>query len=335
MKVSAVAPANIAFIKYWGQKDKKLFLPYNGSISMNLDNCLTTTTLELSNAAEDEIMIAFNNDDYKTVKASDSKKAALLFAHIERIRDLAGAKGKVRIKSKNNFPADCGIASSASGFAALTLALAKAFNLKGALESKKELSSLVRLGGSVSAMRSVDDGYSEVVIQEDDCFSQQIFDENHWDLVNIVAITDKDCKKVSSTDGHLLAETSPHFQQRLKDLPGRVDLCKKSITEKDFSTFGELVEAECLSMHQVMQTSLPPVNYWNQGTIKLMEAIKQWRQEGLETYFTIDAGPNVHIICQEKDSKELDERLNKMEEVLFTITNHSAKGAALSENHLF
>lgn len=334
MKATAVAPANIAFIKYWGQKDKANFLPYNGSISMNLNNCLSRTTAEFTDdLAEDEVMIAFDTKEFKQLSPKDGDKSALIFSQINRIRQLAGIQQKVRMKSKNNFPSNCGIASSASGFAALTLALVKASGL--AINSKKELSKLTRLAGSVSAMRSIDDGYTEAVLNANECFAEQIADENHWALVDIVAITSSDNKKVSSTAGHLVAETSPYWQERLAALPARLKACKKAILDKNLTILGELIEEDCLSMHKVIQSSLPPINYWNKGTKDVTAAVKQLRKEGLKAYFTIDAGPNVHVICYEADQVEIKKRLNSMGEVISTITNKPSKGAHLSPNHLF
>src|SRR3982074_336513 len=143
MKATALAPSNIAFIKYWGKKDEDLRLPENGSISMNLSNLLTTTTVEFDpNYKDDEIFI---NDDLDYLMARKR-----VIAHLDRIRSKAKIKDKAKVVSKNNFPSGTGLSSSASGFAALTVAAASAAGLK---LSEKELSVLARLG-SGSACRS-------------------------------------------------------------------------------------------------------------------------------------------------------------------------------------
>ena len=154
MKATAVAPSNIAFIKYWGKKDGGLRLPENGSISMNLSNLLTTTTVEFSSALKD--------DDFELEGiryANDSEKSLRVIKHLDRIRKLGGIDSYAKVVSSNNFPSGTGLSSSASGLAALTVAAAAAASL--AL-SEKELSILARKG-SGSACRSIPDGFVETV----------------------------------------------------------------------------------------------------------------------------------------------------------------------------
>ena len=149
MKATAIAPSNIAFIKYWGVKDEILRLPKNGSISMNLSNLLTTTTVEFnSNLTEDEISIN---------ETKESKEQNRVEEHLDRIRKLANLSQKAKVVSQNNFPTATGLSSSASGFAALSLAGAKAAGLN---LSEKDLSILARQG-SGSACRSIPDGFTE------------------------------------------------------------------------------------------------------------------------------------------------------------------------------
>ena len=158
MKITTIAPANIAFIKYWGRADHKLFLPRNNNISMNISGCLTTTIIEIDDTLkEDQVKVRFHGKDYVELK-KDSIKARNVFDQIERIRLLANSDQKVVIKSENNFPADAGIASSASSFTALTAALLLVFGLDEMYEDKEELSRQIRLCGSGSAIRSAMDG---------------------------------------------------------------------------------------------------------------------------------------------------------------------------------
>src|SRR3989339_299984 len=149
MKATAVAPTNIAFIKYWGKKDEELRLPANGSISMNLSDLTTTTTVEFSQQyVEDSVII---NDGI------DESQSTRVIKHLDLIRKKADLKLKAKVVSVNNFPDGTGLSSSASGFAALTLAATKATGLN---LDEKELSILARQG-SGSACRSISDGFVE------------------------------------------------------------------------------------------------------------------------------------------------------------------------------
>ncbi len=162
MKATAWAPANIAFIKYWGQKDKTIFLPYTNTISMTLSNCFTVTSVEImEKSIDDDVRVKFFGKEFQRVKNEGDIKQRLMFEHIGRIRALGNDLRFANIRSENNFPSDVGIASSASGFAALTLALCQAYGLDEYVNDRKRLSELIRLGGSVSAMRSSHGGFVE------------------------------------------------------------------------------------------------------------------------------------------------------------------------------
>jgi diphosphomevalonate decarboxylase len=301
MKATAIAPANIAFIKFWGKKDTKRRLPYNSSISMNLSNCMTTTTVEFSSD--------FEND---TVSEGFDKKRIL--DHVDRLRNLAGSEEKVRVLTKNNFPKSAGIASSASGFAALTVAAAAALGLK---LSEKELSSLARLG-SGSACRSIPDGF----VKWEGEYARSLYPPEWWDLRDIIVIVQSRAKDVSTSTGHKAVQTSPFFKKRLEELPRRITRLEEALKEKNLTMFGETLEEECLDMHHVMQTQSPPLYYWNEGTKEVMRDIKK---SGIPAYFTIDAGPNVHIICEAKDEKRVTELFKNWK----IIVNKPSNGAHL------
>lgn len=336
MKTTSISPANIAFIKYWGQKDKENFLPYNNSISMNLSGCTTKTTVEFrDDISEDQLEIAFEGKGFQQIFLQEGTKNSLLFGQIERIRKLAGISQKVKVLSVNNFPSDAGIAASASGFSALTAALLKAAGLNDLFDNKKKLSDLVRRAGSVSAMRCVLDGFTESCVSGEECFAEQIADEKHFDLVDIIAITDSSQKTVSSSEGHNLAETSACFLARLEELPQRIKRCRQSIVARDFDSLGECMEADTISMHAVMMTSVPPIYYWNEGTMQVINALLKWREQGLQAYFTIDAGPNVHVFCLRKNLAEVKRSLENLDKVLRTITNTPAIGTRIIDEHLF
>jgi len=348
-KITVTAPANIAFIKYWGRSEHSQYIARNTSISMNLSGCTTTTTAEVGDFTEDEIVVEFYQQNPKKL-APDNHKTKALFAQIERVRKLAGSNKKVRIYSVNNFPADSGIASSASGFAALTAALLIAFGRRDLFDDKQEFSRQIRLCGSGSAIRSGLDGFVEFLAPKEayaarggfkkeelteeflnylhqQSYANQIANETHWDLVDIVAVVNPEKKLVSSSQGHLMADTSPYFETRVDELQERVERTRQAILDKDFSTLGQMIEEDSTSMHAVMMTSKPAIFYWSPGSMRVMLEVMKWRKDGeLESYFTLDAGCNVHVICQKKDAAEVTKRLESLPEVQWTIYNENCKG---------
>ncbi len=325
MKATAIAPSNIAFIKYWGLKEEFLRLPTNGSISMNLSNLLTTTTVEFSqNFKEDGIII--NNK-------TQEKEAKRVVAHLNRIRSLAKISLFAKVVSINNFPTGTGLSSSASGFAALTTAGAAAAGLK---LFEKELSILSRLG-SGSACRSIPDGFTEWYQGEtnETSYAVSLYPPEYWDIVDIVAVVNVGPKDIPTSQGQKLARSSPFFSTRLEFINKKIKTLKKYLKEKNFVSFGELIESEALELHAIMLTSTPSLIYWLPGTISVMKQVQKWRKEGIQVYFTVNTGQDVHIICQKKNAEKVTVLVQKIPEVKKIITNSPSKGASLISEHLF
>ena len=324
-KITVVAPSNVAFIKYWGRKDEVLRLPANGSISMNLSSLLTTTTVEFSNKYKKDLII-FNG---QIEKNKDNR----VVEHLDRIRKIAGVKTFAKVVTENNFPTSTGLSSSASGFAALTLAGVKALDLK---LSEKERSILARTG-SGSACRSIPDGFVEWLDGDinETSYAVSIFDENYWDIADIVAVVSVNKKDLATSEGHKLANTSPFFKTRLSLINNKIKALKEAIKNKNFTQFGEIIEAEALEFHAILLTSNPSLIYWYPETLNVIKSVKKWREKGLEVYFTINTGQDVHIICQKKDVKKVNQLLKGIKEVKKTIINFPSKGAQVIAEHLF
>ena len=325
MKTTARAHSNIAFIKYWGRKDEILRLPTNGSISMNLSNMFSTTTVEfLENIKEDLILV--NNE----VNELMNKR---IISHLDRIRTLAKSTLKAKIISENNFPTGTGLSSSASGFAALTLAASKAIRLD---LSEKDLSILARKG-SGSASRSIPDGFVEWIDgnTSETSFSQSIFPSNYWDIIDIVVVVSKEKKDVPTSEGQKRVDSSIFFKTRLNNLNKKIDSCKKLIKDKNFSEFGKLIEMEALELHAIMITSWPSLIYWLPQSIYVMKSVQKWRAGGLDVYFTINTGQDIHIICQKKDEEQVINKIKELEDIVKVITNRPSRGSYILEEHLF
>lgn len=329
-KATAVSNSNIAFIKYWGNHDAKLRMPLNDSLSMNLDALRTVTTVEFDKSLkQDEVVIG--------AASADDKTRARVVEHLGRIRTLAKMDTYARVMSRNTFPSAAGLASSASAFAALTVAATRAAGLE---LSERQLSILARQG-SGSAARSIPAGFTEwlaatnVTSTSEQSYARQLLPPDAWDLRDVIAIVSTDAKKVGSSEGHALAHTSPFLGERISRLPIRYHRVRRELFAKNLKGMGPDIEAEAIELHAIAMTSRPPIFYWTPGTVRVMDAVRQWRNEGLEAYYTLDAGPNVHIITAAKDAAEVEKRVREIGEVQQILVSGPGGGARLGEEHLF
>jgi diphosphomevalonate decarboxylase len=329
MKATIRAGSNIAFIKYWGVDDAAINLPQNNSISLTLADAHTTTTLEWLPARDltrDELTL----DGVRL----DERKAARLVRHLDRIRALAAVDDRARVVSQNNFPMASGIASSASGFAALTTAACHALGLN--LDATR-LSAIARRG-SGSASRSLFGGFVEWERGHDDASSvaRQLHPADHWDLYDVVAVVSGAEKAVSSEQGHQLAGSSPLNRGRVAGLDHALTEVRTALADRDLHRLGPVIEQDALAMHAVMMTSSPSLLYWQPGTLEIIHAIRQWReQEGLAAYFTIDAGPNIHVICEAATAPIVQSRLQTLSSVQQIIVSRPGPAPVVLREHLF
>ncbi|HEX4385701.1 MAG TPA: diphosphomevalonate decarboxylase [Myxococcales bacterium] len=294
MKATATAHANIALVKYWGKRDEARLLPQAASLSIALDKLLTTTTVELG----------VNEDSFELDgKASDLKRARALL-------DAAGIRAKARIVSRNDFPTAAGLASSASGFAALAVAASAAAGLK---RSEAELSALARLG-SGSATRSVPGGWA---VWENER-ARQVFPPDHLPLRCVIAVCAAGPKDVGSRDGMLSTkQTSPYheawIEQCRRDLPQALVM----LADRDLPALGALAERNALRMHADALAADPPLLYWQPATVACLQALRSGKKR--IAWATIDAGPHVVALCAPDDAPEVEKLLNGIsgvEEVL-------------------
>jgi diphosphomevalonate decarboxylase len=226
---------------------------------------------------------------------------------LDHIRRLADTHASARVVSENNFPTGAGIASSAAAFAALALAGSRAAGLD---LTEAQLSRLARLG-SGSASRSVPGGFVEWQMGSGDAdsYAFSIAGPAHWDLADNIAVISSGHKSVGSTEGHAAAPSSPLQAARVLDAPRRLDLCRRAVLERDFTAFAAVVEHDSTVMHAVMMTSRPPLFYWQPASLEIMLRVPAWRAEGLACCFTLDAGPNVHVLSLAADAGEIQARL--------------------------
>ncbi|HUY00717.1 MAG TPA: diphosphomevalonate decarboxylase [Candidatus Deferrimicrobium sp.] len=330
MKITAIACSNIALVKYWGKRDELLKLPQNNSISITLNNLQTKTTVDFDNRYEEDIYII---NGKKVEQQSEIKR---LNTYINLLRQQKGVKTPVKMQTESNFPTAAGLASSASGFAALTVAGSKALELT---LSDTELSILARRG-SGSACRSIFGGFVEWKKGQksdgSDSYAVQIASSHHWDIQLLVIITELSKKSISSTKGmQSTVKTSPFYQGWLDSIEFDLEKVRTGILNKDFKLVGESSEHNCLKMHSLMMTSSPSMIYWNETTLKLLKNIQTWRAEGLNCYFTIDAGPNIIILCLKSDVDAIKDHIQNINNIKNIIQCSPGPAPRLSEQHLF
>jgi diphosphomevalonate decarboxylase len=335
-KASVTSPANIAFVKYWGARDLERALPMNPSISMTLSDCVSHCTIEVldteASHVPDEVWLAGTGGGFASPDAPFVDKVR---RQLDRIRRWAGRGETLRVATRNSFPSAAGLASSASGFSALTLAAVHA--LGRGETSAAELSRLARESGSGSAARSVFGGYVEwpEAGADDGGKAVQVADASHWELCDVIAVVEIGPKTVSSRDGHRLATTSPHYPRRLELLPGRLAEVRQAIRDRDLDRLGPVLEEEAVDLHLIAMSSKPPIFYWSPGTLAVLRTVRELRQEGLSAWATMDAGANVHVICDPASEEAVAERLESLAAVGFVIRDGVGPGPDLSAPALF
>ncbi|MBC7541126.1 MAG: diphosphomevalonate decarboxylase [Candidatus Sericytochromatia bacterium] len=328
-KASAEACANIALIKYWGKRDAERHLPCNGSISLALADLRTVTTVAIDPSLTADTLAL---DGHPASAAELGRLGKVL----RPLRERAGETACVRVESVNYFPTAAGLASSAAGFAALALAAAAAYDLT---LDEPELSRLARIG-SGSACRSVPGGWAEWHAGTDpaglDSFATRLAPPDHWDLRVMVGLVATGPKAVGSGAGMAgTVATSPFYAGWLQGVAEDLPVARAAILARDFDTLGEAAERSCLRMHGSMLGAVPPLLYWQPATIAVMQAVWQWRQEGLPCFFTIDAGPNVKVFCPAAVAADVERRMKFIPGVTGVRASGPGQGVALSKAHLF
>ena len=311
LSAAAVAHPNIAFIKYWGNRSNPLRLPANGSISMNLAGLTTTTRVAFSPDLTADTLILNGQ-----TASEPTRERVCRF--LDQVRALAGSTLFAEVVSDNNFPTGAGIASSASAFAALSLAASQALGLQ---LDEAALSRLARLG-SGSACRSIPTGFVEWQpgCSDADSYAFSLADPDHWPLVDCIAVVATGHKTVGSTQGHATANTSPLQIARVTDAPRRLDLCRNAILQRDFDALAAIVELDSTLMHAVMMTSQPQLFYWEPVSLVILKLVPLWRAAGLPVCATLDAGPNVHVLTTPDTVEQLCGRLRSLPGVQQVIT---------------
>jgi diphosphomevalonate decarboxylase len=289
MKVTAIAHPNIALIKYWGKSDVEQNIPAVGSLSITLDGLTTTTSVCFDPDLE--------KDEFFLGGEAAPKLAGRVTSCLDLVRGHAGVRTWARVESDNDFPTAAGLASSASGFAALVTAADAALS---AAIPRVELADLARRA-SGSAARSLFGGFVELRLTPDGSNpteTRQILKPTDWPLRVAVAVTETGPKEIGSTEGMVRTErTSPYYADWVNSSEEDLAEARAAIERRDFEVLAEVSESSCLKMHAVMMTARPGLVYWNGATVECIRKVRNLRADGVPVFFTIDAGPQVKAVC--------------------------------------
>jgi diphosphomevalonate decarboxylase len=323
----ARAGTNIALVKYWGKRDAVLNLPATGSLSLTLAELGTTTEVRFldgdGGASGDRVLV-------------DGHPAEPAFAHrvsgfLDLVRAQAGLHAPAEVSTANTVPTAAGLASSASGFAALALAASRAAGLR---LSAAELSALARQG-SGSAARSIFGGFVEMApgtrADGSDAVAHPLPEAADWPLRLVVAVTAAGPKAIGSTTAMArTAATSPYHAAWVASVPGDLAEARAALAARDLPRLGAVVERSALRMHASAMAAEPPIIYWSPVTLAAMQAVHRGRQEvGLQAYFTMDAGPHVKALCRADQAPAVAALLAAVPGVRSTLIASPGAGAEL------
>ena len=291
MKAAARARANIALVKYWGKADSgPLNIPAVGSISITLEGLWSETEVHFDEALPaDELILNGSRRPGQLERVS---------RFLDLLRAQAGVGSLARVKSVNNFPTGAGLASSASGFAALAAAASRALDLD---LSARELSLAARQG-SGSAARSIFGGFAEMRAgaspDGSDSYAEPLLEAAAWPLEVVIAVTERGEKAVSSRAGMARsAAGSPYYPAWVAMSPADLEQGRRAILNRDFDALANVAEGNCLGMHGAAMAARPPLVYWNAATLACLQAVAELRRSAVPVFFTIDAGPQLKAVC--------------------------------------
>ncbi len=311
------AAPNIALIKYWGVRDAERTLPTNSSISFTVDRMRSRTTVVYDPAlTEDQLFL--NGEENRGSAREDAS------TFLDHVREMFGVRPHARVRSSNNFPTASGLASSASGFAALAGAATLA---AGIHLTPRALSQLARLG-SGSAARSVFGGFVEwrAGRRPDgrDCYARPLYPPHHWPNLRdlVILITDAPTKSVRSADAmRMTVRTSPYFEERQRELPYRIRKVRRAIGRRDAEALFPLVMEECDSFRRVCETTVPSLDYVTTGTRAVMGEVRAINHEAGRAVaaYTHDAGAHLHVFTLARDATLVRTRLGRIPGVRRTL----------------
>jgi diphosphomevalonate decarboxylase len=320
--VTARACANIALVKYWGKRDALMNLPATGSLSLTLAGLRTETTVQFDETIEDDELILDG------VKAAEGEGKRIV-AFLDLVRAQAGIPIHARVTSRNDFPTASGLASSASGFAALAVAATRAAGLE---LGEQELSVLARRG-SGSAARSIFGGFARMYTgsASEDAYAEPVASELVERIRMVIAVVGGGAPKLHGSRDAMdhTAATSPMYRAWLELVPKDLEAAMEALAGGDLERLGAIAEANALAMHASAMAARPAIVYWRPVTIALMEQVRGLRDCGLAAWATMDAGPHVKVLTTAEDAPRVAGQLRELEGVTAVTISEAGPGASV------
>jgi diphosphomevalonate decarboxylase len=322
--VTARSGTNIALVKYWGKRDAALNLPATGSLSLTLDGLGSETRVRFIPGSADRVLL------------DDAPADAAFARRVSRFLDLVRARARVALRAevatRNTVPTAAGLASSASGFAALALAATRA---AGLTLSPAELSALARCG-SGSAARSILGGFVEMARGEradgEDACAHPLLGPEAWDVRLVVAVTDPGPKPIGSTEAmERSARTSPYYAAWLSAVEQDLGEARAAVLARDLEGLGAVAERNALRMHACAMAADPPIVYFAGATVEALRAVRALRVAGTRAWATIDAGPHVKALCAASDAPAVEAALRATSGVRAVVIAKPGPGAVVVE----
>ena len=321
---TAQAGTNIALVKYWGKRDAALNLPAAGSLSLTLRELGTRTSVRFAGDVGPEDRVRLNG------QPADPRAHARVSTFLDLVRERANITTRAEVVTENSVPTAAGLASSASGFAALALAATQA---AGLTLGAAELSALARRG-SGSAARSIFGGFAEMHagIRDDgaDAFATPIPEGDAWPLHLVIAVTTEAAKAIGSTEAmDRTARTSPYYRAWIDSVDGDLRDARDAIATRNLNQLGAVAERSAMRMHASALAADPAILYWSAATIAAMETVRQLRSRSVNAYVTIDAGPHVKVLCEPASVTTVETALSATPGVLRTIVGSPGPAARI------
>jgi len=321
MQATAIAHPNIALIKYWGKSDVERNIPAVGSLSITLDGLTTTTSVVFEPGLKEDAFVLGGR--------TAPEMAGRVTHCLDLVRERVGIETRARVESDNDFPTAAGLASSASGFAALVVAANAA--LEAGIEST-ELADLARRA-SGSAARSIFGGFVELRLTPDGpspTETRQIIEPSDWPLRVAVAVTETGPKEIGSTEGMVRTEqTSPYYADWVSSSGEDLAEARSAIERRDFEALADVSESSCLKMHAVMLSARPGLVYWNGATVECIRRVRELRADGMAVFFTVDAGPQVKAVCAPDAFEQVAAELAAVKGVEQVLASGLGEGAGV------
>jgi diphosphomevalonate decarboxylase len=329
---TALSHPNKALVIYWGNGNDTLRIPSRSSLSVTLEGInhpldYIVSLRTIGPSERDKVIIDGTEDKGEIYNQ--------FVYHLNAMRQYTGFKEKLEVTTRKSFPVGSGLAGSAASASALAEAFA---GLVGKTTDMR-LKSIMARRGSGSASRSIFGGFVrwQKGNSDESSYAKQLFDENHWDLRNVIAIVSTSSKKIRSIEGMKLSKkTCPEkiYSEFVRVANDHIEQISTAVLERDIAKLGVLYEKENYLFRQVCLRTTPPLDYWTKLTDNILEKVTDLRNNGIPAYAGTDAGPNVHVFTAPKHVQRVIKMIQEVEGILDIIHCRVGKGSHLIEEHI-